>query len=248
VSHVAVVGAGVMGAGIAQSLAVAGCEVVLIDLDAEVLSRAAKEIRSGRFGLDSAVARGKLEAEGADAAAGRIRYETDLAAAGDVGSVGLALEAVPENLALKIAVFRRLDALLPPDAILASNTSGFPVAALAAATDRSAQVVGWHWASPAPVMRLAEIVRTPDTSQATLDTVSRLALRAGKNPVVVNDAPTNWGFVANRVYAAAHREALRVVEEGVATPEQVDRLLVDCFRWPTGPFGMSAGASSGWSG
>lgn len=236
-----------MGAGIAQSLAVAGCHVLLTDLDEGVLARAREAMRSGRFGLDSAVQRGKLGADEAEQAAKRVTYVTDLAASEGLHDIGLAVEAVPEDLALKVTVFRRLDALLPARAILASNSSGFAIAALAAATDRPDRVIGWHWASPAPVMRLAEIVRTAQTSAETVERVERLARRAGKNPVVVNDAPTNWGYVANRVYAAAYREASRVVEEGVATPEQVDRLLVDCFRWPAGPFGMTSGAGSGWS-
>ena len=128
-----------------------------------------------------------------------------------------------------------------------SNSSGFPIAALAAATDRPDRVVGWHWASPAPVMKLAEIVRAPSTSDETTATIVRLAAGAGKHPVVVKDAPTSWGYVANRVYFAMVREAQRVVQEGVAGRDEVDQLMVDCFRWPTGPFGMTRGAGSGWS-
>ena len=109
------------------------------------------------------------------------------------------------------------------------------------------QVIGWHWASPAPVMKLAEIVRTASTSEETIATVSDMAARCGKNPIVVNDTPTSWGFVANRVYFAMIREANRVVDEGVATREQVDQLMTDCFRWPAGPFGMVRGATGGWS-
>ena len=95
-------------------------------------------------------------------------------------------------------------------------------------------------------MRLAEIVRGPATSDATVELVVRLAAAAGKNPVVVNDTTRAWGYVANRVYSGMVREAMRVVEEGIATREQVDQLMIDCFRWPSGPFGMSKGASAGW--
>jgi 3-hydroxyacyl-CoA dehydrogenase len=95
-------------------------------------------------------------------------------------------------------------------------------------------------------MRLAEIVRGPETSDATVDTVVRLAAGAGKNPIVVGDTTRAWGYVANRVYAAMAREARQVVEEGIATREQVDQLMMDCFRWPSGPFGMATGATTGW--
>ncbi len=118
---------------------------------------------------------------------------------------------------------------------------------MAAATDRPDRVIGWHWASPAPVMKMAEIVRAPATSAKTVATVVRLAEQAGKNPIVVNDTDHHWGYVANRVYFAMVSEAQKVVAEGVATREEVDQLLVDCFRWPTGPFGMTKGAGSGWA-
>lgn len=241
--RVAVIGAGVMGAGIAQSLAVAGSQVALTDVKSEVVERALREIRGGRFGLDSAVHRGKLDDAAAREAFARITARSSV---DELGDVDVVVEAVPEDLALKIAIFRRLDAVTPERTILASNSSGLPISALAAATDRPDRVIGWHWASPAPVMRLAEIVRTPHTSPQTVTTIEALARAAGKNPVVVNDTSTSWGYVANRIYAAAFREAHRVVDEGIASPDQVDQLLIDCFRWPTGPFGMSAGARTGW--
>ena len=156
------------------------------------------------------------------------------------------VEAVPENLELKQQVFRDLDAAAPAGSILASNTSGFPIAQIAEVTTRPESVVGWHWASPPVVMRLAEIVRTAVTSDATVDAVVALARECGKNPVVIRDTTSTWGFVANRVYAAMIQEANRVVDEGIATREQVDTLMVDCFNWPVGPFGMSRGARTGW--
>lgn len=156
------------------------------------------------------------------------------------------MECVPERLDLKIRVFRDIDDLAKPETILASNTSGFPITALAAATERPERVIGWHWASPPPVMRLAEIVVTPATSEETTHTVVELAAKCGKNPVVVKDLPTQWGFVANRVYFAMVREAQHVVDSGVASAEDVNRLMVDCFNWPVGPFAMLKGATSGW--
>ena len=241
---IGVLGAGVMGSGIAQVLATAGFETTCFDIDPEAVARGREHATTGRYGFERGVERGKLTREDADAALARLTFTSsfDEAAATD-----LVVEAVPERLDLKIKVFRDLDRVAPEATILASNTSGYPIAAMAAATDRPDRVVGWHWASPAPVMALAEIVRTRDTSDETIATVSEVASRCGKHPVVVNDAPTAWGFVANRVYFAMIAEAKRVVDEGVATADQVDQLMVDCFRWPTGPFGMVAGATGGWS-
>jgi len=242
---VGVLGAGVMGAGIAQVLAVAGHPVVAHDVSEDVLAAARAGVNEGRFGLQGAVERGKLTEDEAGAALARITFTPDPTALADVD---LVIEAIPERLDLKITAFRELDRRCPPTTILASNSSGFPISAIAAATDRPDRVVGWHWASPAPVMRFAEIVRGPATSDETVDVVVHLARHAGKHPVVVEDQPLAWGYVANRIYGAMLREARLVADEGVATREEIDQLMVDCFRWPAGPFGMVRGAGSGWTG
>jgi 3-hydroxybutyryl-CoA dehydrogenase len=241
---VGVLGAGVMGSGIAQVVAVAGSPVVCFDPDASALALGEEHVTTGRYGLERGVERGKVTREAADAARSRIRFTASFeeAAANDI-----VLEAVPERLDLKIRVFRDLERVAPPGTILASNTSGFSIGALAAATDRPELVIGWHWASPAPVMRFAEIVRTRNTSDATVETVRALASACGKNPIVVNDVDTEWGFVANRIYGAMITEAQRVVDQGVASGPEVDQLLMDCFAWPSGPFGMIRGASEGWT-
>jgi 3-hydroxybutyryl-CoA dehydrogenase len=241
--RIGVMGAGVMGAGIAQVLAVAGHEVVCYDLDPEALDRGRKGVESGRFGIRSAVGRGRITQGEGEAALGRLTFSHELEQATQVDVV---VEAVPERLELKIRVFRDLDGRVPERAILASNSSGFPIAALAAVTNRSDRVIGWHWASPAPVMKLAEIVRGPGTSDETTETIQRIARNAGKNPIVVKDHPREWGYVTNRVYFAMIREAQQVVSEGIATAEEVDQLMVDCFRWPVGPLAMVRGAGSGW--
>ena len=243
-TRVGVLGAGVMGAGIAQVVATGGCDFVCYDVDPGALERARELTMTGRYGFDRGVERGKLTRDAAESARARLTFTSNF---DEVAATDLIVEAVPEHLDLKIRVFRDLDRAAPPTTILASNTSGFPITALAAATDRPDRVVGWHWASPAPVMRLAEIVRTRDTSDATIETVTRVAAACGKNPVVVRDAPTAWGFVANRVYFAMIAEAQRVVAAGIATNEEVDQLMMDCFNWPAGPFGMVKGAGSGWS-
>jgi 3-hydroxybutyryl-CoA dehydrogenase len=244
ISTIGVLGAGVMGSGIAQVAAIAGFDTVCYDIDAGALQAAEGHLTTGRFGLDSAVARHKLSREEADAARARVSFTNEFEAA---AAADLVIEAVPERIDLKVRVFRDLDRAAPAATVLASNTSGFPIAALAAATDRPDRVIGWHWASPAPVMRLAEIVVTRETSEDTIAVVRDAATRCGKNPVVVRDTATSWGFVANRVYFAMIREAQRVVDEGIASRDDVDQLMMDCFRWPSGPFGMVKGAGSGWS-
>lgn len=241
---IGVLGAGVMGSGIAQVTATAGYPTICYDIDADALARGREHVTTGRYGFDRGVERGKLSREEADAALARLTFSGSF---DETAATDLVVEAVPERIDLKIRVFRDLDRVAPPETILASNSSGFPIAAMAAATDRPDRVVGWHWASPAPVMALAEIIRTRETADATIETVSAVASACGKHPVVVNDEPTAWGFVANRVYFAMVAEAKRVVDAGVATPDQVDQLMMDCFRWPTGPFGMVKGATGGWS-
>ena len=243
--RIGVLGAGVMGGGIAQVCALAGDEVVCYDVAPAALDDARAHVTTGRFGLDGAVDTRQGDPRTKPTPRWpRITFTESLEAA---AATDLVIEAVPERLELKIRVFRDLDRLAPPATILASNTSGLPIAALAASTDRPDRVIGWHWASPAPVMKLAEIVVTPETSEATIATVVDAATRCGKHPIVVKDNPMQWGFVANRVYFAMVREAQRVVDEGIATRAEVDQLMTDCFRWPSGPFGMVAGAGSGWS-
>ena len=240
---IGVVGAGVMGAGIAQVTATAGYETVCSDIDATALERGLEHVTTGRYGFERGVERGKLTRAEADAARERLSFTTSFE---EAANVDLVIEAVPEKLELKQQVFRDLDAVAPAGTILASNTSGFPIAQIAEATQRPELVIGWHWASPPAVMRLAEIVRTSATSDATVQTVVDAATACGKNPVVIADTTTAWGFVANRVYGAMLTEANRCIEEGIATREQVDMLMVDCFRWPVGPFGMVQGATTGW--
>jgi 3-hydroxybutyryl-CoA dehydrogenase len=243
VKKIGVLGAGVMGSGIAQVTATSGYDTVCIDVDERALEAGREHVTSGRYGLERGVERRKLTREQADAALARITFTGSF---DDAAATDLVIEAVPERLELKVRVFRDLDRAAPDETILASNTSGFPIAALGAATDRADRVIGWHWASPAPVMRLAEIVSTRETSDATVAAVRDVAAACGKNPIVIKDTPMAWGFVTNRVYFAMVAEAQKVVNEGIATADEVDQLMMDCFRWPTGPFGMVKGAGSGW--
>jgi 3-hydroxyacyl-CoA dehydrogenase len=244
VKKIGVLGAGVMGSGIAQVTATAGYETVCYDVDLTALDKGREHVTTGRFGLGRGVERGKLTQAEADAAYERLRFT---GAFEDAAATDLVIEAVPERLDLKVRVFRELDDAAPEHTILASNTSGFPIVSMAAATDRPDRVIGWHWASPAPVMALAEIVATRETSERTVETVRAVAAACGKNPIVVKDTAMAWGFVANRVYFAMIAEAQKVVNEGIASSDDVDQLMIDTFRWPTGPFGMVKGAGSGWT-
>ncbi|WP_395695212.1 3-hydroxyacyl-CoA dehydrogenase family protein [Nocardioides sp.] len=239
----AIVGAGVMGAGIAQTFAIRGLEVTCVDLDETRLDQARHTVEEGRFGLRNASERGLLHEPWEDVAT-RVTYSVDLASA--VGDVDLVLEAIPEDLGPKVRLFRRLDQLTRPDTVLVSNTSGFPVSALAQATDRPALVAGWHWASPPPVSKLAEIVTHAVADPTVVAALAELAAECGKRPVVLPDQQRAWGFVANRVYFAMIAEARRVVQEGIVTAEQLDQIMVDCFRWPVGPLSMVESAHAGW--
>lgn len=234
---VTVIGAGIMGSGIAQIIAAAtGATVNLHDLDRTRLDWALERIEHGRFGLRRAADRGKVESSAIPAIMRRICAGTDLAAA--CVSSDLVIEAIPEDLAMKCRLFRQIDELCPAHAILTSNTAGLPITALAWATRRPEKVLGWHWAQPTPVIKLAEIIVHPDTDPAARDRIVALASACGKNPEVIADNPRAWGFVANRIYRAAQLEAARVVEDGVASAEQVDRILKDSYRWPMGPLEM----------
>ena len=238
-----VVGAGVMGSEIAQSLAVGGFHVSMYDVSEAQLERALDRIENGRYGLRAGVRRGKLDAADAEAALARLSVGDDLERA--CSGTDLVIEAVPEKIDLKIEVFRALDRACPEHAILASNTAGLPIAALAAATDRPEQVIGWHWSQPIAVMPFAELIVHERGSDATTEAIVGAARQCGKNPIVVNDQPLVWGFVVNRVQSAIWRECRAIVDEGVATRDDVDQLLKDCLRWPMGPFEMQEFAKNG---
>ena len=244
IEQATVVGAGLMGAGIAQVLALGGLTVTINDLSAEALEKALGRIEDGRYGIRKGVEIGKVEADVAESALARLSATTDFAEA--VEEADLVIEAVWEDFQLKTRVFRQLDEAAPERTILASNSSGFSIGGLAGATDRPERVIGWHWATPASVIKVAEITVHRGTAPSVVEAVVETARRCGKHPEVIQDQPLAWGFVANRVFSAAMREARQIVAEGVATPEQVDRLMKDCYRWPAGPFEMVAAVDSGW--
>lgn len=224
-----VCGAGIMGHGIAQLGAMAGLEVRLVDVSEDALEAGYERVRES---LARLVDKGKLEAAAATRAAGRITLGTDLAAAAE--GVGVVIEAVPEVLELKLAVFATLDAAAPRHALLATNTSQFSITAIASATTRPGQVVGMHFFSPAVVMKLVEVVRGLETSDETVEAALALARSMGKEPVLCRrDSP---GFITTRILAALTNEAQRIVEEGLASPEEVDKACRLAFGHPMGPF------------
>jgi 3-hydroxybutyryl-CoA dehydrogenase len=223
----AVIGAGLMGAGIAQVSAQAGWDVVLRDVTDEALRRGTGSIKAS---YDKFVAKGKLEAHDADAALARITATTELDAVADADVV---VEAVFERLEVKHEIFRALDKLVQDGAILASNTSAIPITKIAAVTDRPERVVGTHFFSPVPMMRLCELVRGHRTSDETLATAREFAESAGKTCVVVNRDVA--GFVTTRLISALVVEAARLYESGVATAEDIDLACKLGFGHAMGP-------------
>ena len=230
---VIVLGGGAACPGIAQVMAVAGHRVTLC-MPAETLEAARAEVDGGRFGLLAAADAGRISSDERQQALERLHFSAELgeAAAADLAIVSHAGE--PESLAPLLV---EAEGRLATDAALAVDSPGEPLAALGAGLRRPERLVGWHWGRPVQLNKLAEIVAGANTAESAVEVVVRTARRAGKNPVVIADAPESWGFVTNRLWAALHAEAARIVAEGVAGPEEVDRLLIDGFGWPAGPFG-----------
>ncbi|MBZ6175903.1 3-hydroxyacyl-CoA dehydrogenase family protein [Streptomyces olivaceus] len=223
----AVIGAGLMGSGIAQVAAQAGWDVVLRDVTDEALRRGTDGIRAS---YDKFVAKGRLDADDAGAALARITATTDLDGAADADVV---VEAVFEKLEVKHEIFRALDKLVKDGAILASNTSAIPITKIAAVTQRPERVVGTHFFSPVPMMRLCELVRGHKTSDETLATAREFAESTGKTCVVVNRDVA--GFVTTRLISALVVEAAKLYESGVATAEDIDLACQLGFGHAMGP-------------
>ena len=241
---IGVMGGGVMGGGIAQVLSVAGYSIILRDLTDELLEKTRATIVEGRFGLQGGVERGKITPQQMEQAIARLTFTTKTE---ELRGVDILIEAIPEDLELKRKVFAELDALLRPDAILATNTSGFAIADLNKAVSNKERFVGMHWFSPVAAMKLVEIVYAPETAEDTIACLEAVGGKAGKVTVRVKDAPGNYGFVANRIYFAAVAEARKVLEEGVASAEDINKAMVYGFNWPVGPLQMMGGARSGWA-
>jgi 3-hydroxybutyryl-CoA dehydrogenase len=230
IDRMAVIGAGQMGSGIAQVAAQAGVEVVVADATAD-LARGAVD-RLGKA-LSKLVEKGKLAAAEREKVLSRIRPAASLE---DCAGADLAIEAVVENEAAKKDIFRKLDALLRPEAILASNTSSISITALAASTKRPDRFVGMHFMNPPPVMQLIEIIRGLQTSEATYQAVVALAKRFGKTTVTSKDSP---GFIVNRILIPLLNEACFALQEGLASPEDIDTGVKLGLNHPMGPLTLA---------
>jgi 3-hydroxybutyryl-CoA dehydrogenase len=230
INRLGVVGAGTMGAGIAQVAAQAGCDVWLVDAMPGIVDGAMERI--GR-GLARAVERGSLAEDARGAALARLHPAPNVAALGDVQC---AVEAVIERESAKAEVIAALDQVLAADAVLASNTSSISITRLAAATSRPDRVVGMHFFNPVPVMRLVELVRGVHTSDDALGAARDFAVRLGKTPIEVRDYP---GFVSNRLLMPMINEAAYALLEGVATAEGIDQVMTLGMNHPMGPLALA---------
>jgi len=228
--RVAVVGAGTMGNGIAQTFASHDCGVVLVDVSEEALERGVATVKKslGRF-----VKKEKLTEDRAAAIVGRIQPTTKLE---DVGDAPLVIEAAVEKLDVKRDVFRRLDAIAPEATVLATNTSSISITEIAAATGRADRVIGMHFMNPVPLMSLVEVIRGQETSDATTRAVAGWSEAIGKVPVEANDYP---GFVSNRVLMPMINEAVFCLMEGVATKEAIDTVMKLGMNHPMGPLTLA---------
>lgn len=230
-TKVAVLGAGTMGHGIAQVCAAAGFTVHVSDPSEAARARGLEGVRAS---LDRMVAKAKLTAAQRDEALGRIAWGGDLGAA--VEDAGVVIEAVPERIELKRELLQRVDALAPDTALLGSNTSSLSITELGSTLRDASRLVGMHFFNPVPVMELLEIVRGVRTSEATIDRALAFAARLPKTPIVVRDMP---GFATSRLGVALGAEAIRMLEQGVASAEDIDRAMELGYRHPMGPLRLT---------
>jgi 3-hydroxybutyryl-CoA dehydrogenase len=228
ITSVAILGGGFMGAGIAQTTALAQVPVVLRELP-EYLEAARSRLETS---LDQGVKRGKLDVDQRHAALTRVTFTSDLK---DVASADLVIEAVPENVELKLSIMKALDEIVSPDTILASNTSAIPIAELAGVVHHPERVLGLHFFSPVPVMKLVEIVHALDTSDETIDTARHFAERLGKHAIVTKDRS---GFIVNFLMTPYLMAAVRMYEEGFASREDIDDGMKLGAGYPMGPLAL----------
>ena len=230
INTVGVVGAGTMGNGIAQACATAGIAVVMVDINQAAVDKGLAAIDKS---LDRLLQKEKISAADKAAALGRIKGSTNY---DDLKGAQLLIEAATENHALKDKILKQLDDLLAPEVIIATNTSSISITLLAAATKRPDRFVGMHFFNPVPMMALVEIIRGLQTSDATHDAVKDLAVRLGKSPITVKNAP---GFVVNRILVPMINEAFFVLADGLATPEDIDAGMRLGCNHPIGPLALA---------
>ncbi|MBC2399654.1 3-hydroxybutyryl-CoA dehydrogenase [Clostridium tetanomorphum] len=226
---ICVLGAGTMGAGIAQAFAVKGYEVVLRDIKDEFVERGLAGINKS---LSKLVAKGKMTQEDMDAVLSRLTGTVDINMAADCD---LVVEAAVERMDLKREIFGELDRICKAETILASNTSSLSITEIATSTKRADKVIGMHFFNPAPVMKLVEIIRGMATSQETFDAVKEVSVAIGKDPVEVAEAP---GFVVNRILIPMINEAVGIYAEGIASAEDIDKAMMLGANHPMGPLAL----------
>jgi 3-hydroxybutyryl-CoA dehydrogenase len=224
---IGVLGAGTMGAGIAQVAIQAGFETLLYDISDEFIDRGVGRIRSF---LQGSRQRGKITADEERQILDRLHGTTELKG---FESAGLIIEAVPEKLELKRDVFQQLDSLCPPETLLATNTSSFSVTAIAASTQRPERVLGLHFFNPPPLMALVEVIQGDRTTTETIEKATALMQQMGKTPARAKDTP---GFIVNRIARPFYNEALRILGDGGATVEAIDRIMREAGNFRMGPF------------
>ena len=230
IEHIAIIGAGQMGNGIAQVSSCAGYRVTMIDIKEEFLEKGMNTINNS---LNKLVSKGKMSEIEAESAISRISISTDKSSA---SNADLVVEAIPEVLSYKTSLFAELDSLCKPEAILATNTSSISIDSIASSTNRPDRVIGMHFMNPVPIMKLVEIINGSNTSDEVNNAVVNAAEKMGKTALSCNDSP---GFVSNRILCPMINEAILALEEGVAEPEAIDGIMKLGMNHPIGPLALS---------
>lgn len=230
IEHIAIIGAGQMGNGIAQVSSCAGYRVTMIDIKEEFLDKGMNTINNS---LNKLVSKGKMSEIEAESAISRISTSTDKSSA---SNADLVVEAIPEVLSYKTSLFAELDSLCKPEAILATNTSSISIDSIASSTNRPDRVIGMHFMNPVPIMKLVEIINGSNTSDEVNNAVVNAAEKMGKTALSCNDSP---GFVSNRILCPMINEAILTLEEGVAEPEAIDGIMKLGMNHPIGPLALS---------
>ena len=247
---IGILGAGVMGGGIAQCAIQTGKKVIVRDLTEEICDNARDVILNARFGFNKAVELGKMTEKARDKAMALLSFTTNVE---DLKDCDLIIEAIGggddgaiENKPLKLKVWAEMDSIVQKEAVFASNTSMFTIADLAEVTTRKDRFIGMHLFSPANIMKLVEVTRTGDTTDDVVQLIVDLSESWGKTPITLKDVPGDTGFIGNRIMVAVRKEAMKLIEEGVGTADDVNLAMTLGFRWPAGPFPQGPNARSGW--
>lgn len=231
IKRVCVLGAGIMGSGIAQTVAEAGFEVILRDVEERFVEKGLGVIRQN---LDRAVSKGKMQSADADAIRARVKCTIDLGSA--VSEADMVIEAIIESMDLKRQVYKELDSLCRPETLLCSNTSGLSITEMASVTARPEKVIGMHFFNPVPVMKLVELTRGYLTADSTFETAKTFVEKLGKTPVQIKESP---GFAVNRILCPMLNEAIFLLAENVASAEDIDRSMLLGANHPIGPLALA---------